>query len=75
MRTGLGRSRIPRRWARAGVWLLECCAATATAWLAPYDPAFWRDWRTDVLLGHLDVELRLLLDSSQSDALPPLADP
>jgi hypothetical protein len=46
------------------LWFLDCCAATA--WFVPYESTFWRDWRTDVRLHHLDVELRqLVADSAQ----------
>ncbi len=63
MRTGGRPSWVLRGWAQLGLWLLEFCAATATVWFIPYEPAVWRDWRTDVRLRHLDVEMRFLLDS------------
>jgi hypothetical protein len=45
------------------IHVLECCAAAATSFSIPYEPRFWRDWRTNVRLGYLDDELRSLLET------------
>lgn len=57
-----------------GLWLLDCCAATSTAWFVPYEPAFWRDWRIDLRMRYLDLELRGLVAETRSGGMPPVAE-
>jgi hypothetical protein len=68
----LPRSRTGRRLRLLIVCLLDCCAATA--WFVPYESTFWRDWRTDVRLSHLDAELRHLVAELRSGDVPPVVE-